>query len=173
MPTLKLTNLATYRAYFQGIATSHEDIDGFKWGSKNVIINDSRSDLAARFLWASPYDNARYGDKASDNVMKYKVARVAYMITPDSEKFEDEDEGFDFCEDVIEQIMAKVLKDKAGQMVMVDEEEEWQMIATDISSWKTGPVTKKIGSTKYIGWELEITFMDNTNLAYDASKWNS
>jgi hypothetical protein len=173
MPKLKLTNLASYKAYFADIATKHLDIDGFKWGNKDVIRNDNRSDLAAKFLWAMPYDNAKYGDKSSDNVHKTKTARVAYMIIPESEKFSDEDAAFDFCEGVIEQILAKMLVDKRGAMVAAGDPpvSEWNMIVTDINSWSSGPVEHKLGSTRYIGWELKISFSDNTNLAYDATKW--
>lgn len=167
MPNLRLTNLASYKAYFQAIASSHVDIDGFKWGNKDVIKNDSRSDLVARFLWATPYENARYTDKSSDNVNKIKVARVAYMIVPESELYADEDLAFDACEAVIEQIIAKIMKDKAGQ----DVAGVWTMLATDPSSWTTGPVEKKLGSTKFIGWEMRINFIDNTSLEYDPSKW--
>ena len=169
MPNLRLTNLASYRNYFATIAEKHKAIEGFKWGGKDVILNDNRSDLAKRFLWAMPYENARYGDRGSDNVVKTKQARVAYMIVPESELFADEDAAFDFCEEVIEQILSKILVDKAGAEV----DGVWTMIATTIESWSTGPVHKKIGSTEYIGWELELNFIDNTSLAYDASKWNS
>lgn len=167
MPNLKLTNLASYRAYFAAIAASHVDIDGYKWGDKDVIKNDNRSDMPARMLWATPYDSAKYGDKSSDNVVKTKVARVAYLILSASELFADEDEAFDKCEAVMEQVLAKLYKDKTGY----DVSGEWNMIATNINAWTGGPVEMKIGSTEYIGWEIEIPFMDNTNLEYDPLKW--
>lgn len=169
MPNIKLTNLAAYKAYFADIATKHKEVDGFKWGDKDVIKNDSRSDMDKRILWASPYNSARYGDKMSDNIHKTKTARVAYFKTSASEKFADIDTTFDECEAVIEQILAKILLDKRGY----DVAGVWNMIITDINSWKSGPVDMMIGSTQYYGWELEINFMDNTNLAYDATKWNS
>lgn len=174
MPKLRLTNLASYRSYFQDIATKHKEIDGFKWGDKDVIRNDNRSDLPSRFLWAAPYDNTKYGDKLSDNVHKIKTARVAYMIVPASELFAHEDEAFDACEAVIEQILAKIMVDKRGAHVTSGDPPvtAWTMLATDINSWTSGPVQKTIASTRYIGWELQINFIDNTNLAYDASKWN-
>lgn len=168
MPSIKLTNLASYRAYWQAIATAHKEVDGFKYGDKDVIRNDNLSDMPARVLWAMPYDKSRYGDKGSDNVHKRKVARVAYLKLADSEKFADEDKVFDECEAVMEQIMAKLYQDKRGY----DVAGEWTMVVTDINTWSGGPVQMKIGSTNYYGWELELTFMDNTNLAYDASKWN-
>lgn len=173
MPNIKLTNLSAYKAYFAAIAESHVDILGFKWGNKDVIRNDNKSDMPEKLLWAYPYDRAKYGDKNSDNVHKTKTARVAYLVLPASEKFSDEDAAFEACEAVIEQILAKLLKDKRGANVTDEETEEteWVMIVTDISSWSSGPVEHMFGSTKYIGWELKIDFMDNTNLAYDNSKW--
>jgi len=168
MPNLKLTTLATYRAYFETIAEDHIAIDGYKWGDKDVIRNDSRSDMPPRLLWAMPYERATYEDNGSDNICKIKVARVAYMVVPESELFADEDAAFDACEAVIEEILARILVDKHGAEV----DGEWTMIATRVQNWSTGPVEYKIGSTKYIGWEMNLTFIDNTNLAYDASKWN-
>jgi hypothetical protein len=164
---IKLTNLASYKAYFAAIAASHVDIDGFKWGDKDVIRNDNRSDMPERVLWATPYDRARYGDKLSDNVHKTKVARVAYLVVPNSELFADEDSAFDFCEATIEQILAKIQQDKRGS----DVAGVWEMIITDMNSWSTGPVEMKIGSTRYVGWEMQINFMDPTNLLYNALKW--
>jgi hypothetical protein len=168
MANLKLTNLAAYRAYFEAIAEAHIDVDGFKYGDKDVVTSNNRSDMPARVLWCAPYQGATYLDKGdSDNVVKLKTARVAYLVTPTSELFADEDAAFDLCEATVEQILAKLLKDKAGAMV----DGQWEMIATQLNSWKGAPVEMTIGSTKYIGWELSLVFLDNTALAYDAEKW--
>ncbi|HTF21007.1 MAG TPA: hypothetical protein VK658_23190 [Chryseolinea sp.] len=164
--TIRLTNLAAYRDYFSAIATSHVDIAGFKWGEKEVVMNDNRH-ATPNFLWAMPYDRVRYTDRSSDNVHKIKTARVAYMCVAASDKFEDEDAAFEASELIIEEILAKILVDKRGAEVAGD----WQMIITDIASWSTGPIEKAIGSTKYIGWELSINFQDPTSLLYNASKW--
>jgi hypothetical protein len=45
------------------------------------------------------------------------------------------------------------------------------LLATNVNTWSGGPVEKKIGSTHYIGWEMQVTFMDNTGLVYDEDKW--
>jgi hypothetical protein len=170
---IKLTNLASYRTYFQAIAASHVAIDGYKWGDKDVVRNDARSGMPARLLWAIPYESARYGDKMSDNVHKTKQARIAYLITPTSKKFDDIEAAYDECEGVIEQIVAKILKDKAGSLTTIGDppEEVWSLLVTNVSSWTTKPVQMIFGSTEYIGCELRIDFQDNTNLAYDATKW--
>lgn len=167
MPQLRLTNLTSYREYFEAIATSHVAIQGFKWGDKDVIRNDNRSDMPATVLWATPYDSAQYEAQHGDNTVKRKKARVAYLVVPESGLFTDEDSAFDESEAVIEDIMARILRDKAGSEV----NGEWTMLATRIGSWRSGPVEMKVGSTRYVGWELEIDFLDNTNLEYDPSKW--
>jgi hypothetical protein len=174
MANLKLTNLATYKAYFEGIAALHKEIDAFKWGDAEVIKNDNRSDMPARVLWAVPYEQARYGDKLTDNVVKTKQARVSYLTVPVSNAFTDQLAAFDETEAVIEQIVAKIYLDKAGQLVTTGDppEQVWSLIVTDIGSWTTSPVEMTIGSTKYIGCELRMNFGDNANLEYDAAKWN-
>lgn len=167
MPRLKLNNLASFKAYFESIALSHVDIGSWKWGNVDVLRNDNRSELPSRFLWGQYYDNVRYTAVHNDNKLKIKQVRVAFMKVRESEKFSDEDADFEFCEAVIEQIIAKLDIDKQGKLV----DGEWEMIVANIASITTGPVEKTIGSTRYIGWELRIDISENTNLAYDASKW--
>lgn len=171
MANLLLTTLKKYREYFQAIATGpnhHIDIDGYKWGDADVIKNDNRSDMPARILWAVPYEQSRYGDSFSDNIVKTKGARVAYMKTAASEAFADIETCVDECEAVMEQILAKMLGDKRGY----DVAGVWTMIAFDVSGITGKPIETEFGATKYYGFELYIPFIDNTNLAYDASKWN-
>lgn len=169
MPNVKLSNLASFKAYFAAIALAHKEIAGFKWGDADVIRNDTRSGMPATFLWAQRYDNVRYTAVHNDNKQKIKQARIAFMKVRESEKFTDEDADFEFCEGVVEDIITKLDVDKRGALV----EGAWEMIVANISSITTGPVEKLIGSTRYIGWELRIDILDNTNLAYDADKWNS
>jgi len=165
---LKLTNLISYRAYFQNVALKHKLINGFKWGDMDVVRNDNRSDMPASFLWAQPYERVPYGDPDSDNITKRKTAQVAYLKVRTSETFSDIDADYDAAEAIVEQIMAKILKDKRGGMVAAD----YSLIATSISTWSTAPVHYLFGSTEYIGWELRIDFKDNANLQYDETKWD-
>lgn len=167
MPNLKLTKLASFKAYFEAIALSHVDIGAFKWGSVDRVRTDNRSALPPAFLWGQYYNNVRYTASHNDNKQKIKRARVAFMKVRESDKFADEDADFEFCEAVVEQIIAKMDLDKRGKLV----NGEWEMIVANIASITTGPVEKTIGSTHYIGWELSIDILENTNLAYDASKW--
>lgn len=167
MPNLKLTNLASIKTYFAALAISHVDIDGFKYGSLEVIQNDNRSDLLDKTLWVGWYEDVKFRDAFSDNVTRVKPISVVYMRRPGSEKFADEDAILEACEAVIDQIIAKMAKDKRGGMVGAN----YEMVAMNIASIKTGPVQKNIGSTKWIGWEMKIEFLDNSNMEYDAAKW--
>jgi len=168
MPTLKLTNLAAYKQYWSDIATKHKLVDKFYYGDKDIVENESRSNGVSRFLWATPYDSAQYTDVFSDNVQKKKKAKVAYFKKTPSNKFADIDTTYQDCEAVIEDIISKIIQDKRGQ----DVSGTWTMVAVNISAFKTQPVEEIIGSSHFIGCELEMEFGDNTNLAYDATKWN-
>lgn len=167
MPSLKLTNLASVKAYWQTIASAHKLIEGYKWGAMDVVKNDSRSDLAKTFLWAQPYENFRYAGNG-DTAIKHKPISIAVFTVPASKLFADIDAAYDYAEAIIEDIVSKLLIDKKGAM----NGGNWEMIATEISTWKGKPVEHMIGSTLYIGCELTIEYMDNKNFGYDASKWN-
>jgi hypothetical protein len=169
MPSLKLTNLQSFKAYFNAIADAHVSIDGFKWGEKKVIQSGNRSDITKSYLWAQRYNKVRYTDNGSDNAMKKKVARLSYMKVRESERFADEDDDFQFCESVIDDIIAKIMMDKRGSMIGDD----WVMIVANIPSINTYPIQDLIGGTVYIGWALELEILDNTNLVYDQTKWIS
>lgn len=169
MPSLRLTNLASFRAYFQALADSHTDITGFRWGNMDVVKNDNRSDLPDNFLWAQPYETVKYLDKHSDNVMKRKVARIAFMKVRESERFADEEADYELCEEIIDDIVTRIMRDKRGELVG----NEWQMLLADLNTAKGSPVQVTIGSTRYIGWDLEIEIHDNKNLLYNPAKWNN
>lgn len=168
MANLRLTNLASYRAYFLDIATKHIDIAGFQWGDEKVVQTNNRSNITGNFLWAKPYDKAQYVDKGSDNVHKRKVALVIYLEVRTKTGFASVEAQYDHCEAMIEGIVARIHVDKRGK----DVGGQWQMIATDINSFSARPVEHLIGSTPYVGFELEMTFSDNAHLEYDKEKWS-
>jgi hypothetical protein len=167
MATLKLTNLLSYKNYFAAIATQHVSILGFKWGDEAVISNDNRSNATKNYLWAMPYDDAKYSGPSVDNTFKNKLARVSYLEVRNSAKFSDIDAQFVHCEEIIEDVISRILRDKTGRMVGSD----WEMIATSINSFKTSPVQHQEGSTMWLGYDLEMMYQDNTNLQFDPTKW--
>jgi hypothetical protein len=164
---IRLTNMASYKAYFKDIATKHVDIAGYQWGDETVIKTNNRSNITGNFLWARPYEKAQYGDKGSDNVHKRKVALVSYFEARNKTLFSSVEAQVDHCEAIIEEIVARIILDKQGK----DVAGVWQMIVTDINSFSTRPVEYEASSTPYIGCELELTFSDNANLEYNKEKW--
>jgi hypothetical protein len=167
MPNLKLTNLLSYKEYFAGIAAQHVAIEGYKWGDDVVIKNDNRSNTGRNMLWTVPYEQADYEDNFSDNVHKRKQARVSYLEVRNKELFASIDEQYNQCETIIEEIIARILRDKAGYQ----QGNDWVMIATEIKSFKTIPVEMTLGSTPYIGYELQMDFMDNSNFQFNTQRW--
>jgi len=167
MPNLRLTNLLSYKQYFADIANQHVDILQYKWGSDVVAKNDVRSAAAKNMLWAVPYDQADYDDNFSDNINKRKTAKVSYLEVRNSEKFADIDEQFEHCEMIIEEIIARILRDKSGYQ----QGAEWWMIATEVKGFKTTPVEVTLGSTPWIGYELQMPINDNTNIAFNPQRW--
>lgn len=169
MPNLYITKLSTYRAYAQALATESIDIDDFIWGDEEVAQTRNRSSVASKFLWALPYEEVSYADSGpSDNIIKRKQARMSYLQARNSELFGDEDAQLDACEDVAEQIIARILRDKRGQEIAG----VWTLLATRIESFKLRPVEVMLGSTKYIGFEISFEVLDNANTAYNAAKWS-
>jgi hypothetical protein len=174
MPTLKLTDLASCKTYFANIATLHKEVDVFKWGDLELVQKNNRSGMksetGSRVLWAKPYDGADYQDAGSDNAVKNKLFELRYMLpcrdtAPQSEK----EAAATATEAVIEQIVARMLRDKRGGMVG----DKWTMVAFRVAGMKTENFEITVGSTHYIGCELQLTFQDNTHLAYDETKWNA
>jgi hypothetical protein len=169
MPVVNLTNLASCKAYFTVIATLHKEIDEFKWGDKDLLKKNNRSNMAPRVLWGKPYDGGDYQGDGTDNIIKNKVLELRYMKVAASQAQDDLETAASECEAVIEQIVAKMFLDKRGRST---ESGGWEMVVFKFNGMKTENFEITIGSTRYVGCELRITFQDNTGLQYDASKWN-
>jgi hypothetical protein len=167
MATLKLTDLATCKSYFSNIASLHKQIDTFRWGEKDLIQKNNRSNLGARILWVKPYDGADYQGDGTDNIIKNKVLELRYML-PIQNNQEAREAAATDTEAVIEQILAKMFRDKRGEIIAG----AWTAIVFRVSAIKTDLFEITIASTLYAGCELQITFQDNTHLAYDETKWN-
>jgi len=169
MPQLKLTNLASYKQYWQDIATKHKLLNGASYyGDKDVVSNELRSNAKTLFLWITPYPGTKYGDQLSDNIVKKKTATVAVMKKVDDNKFATVENTFQYCEAIVEDIVSKLIKDNAGE----DVSGVWTMISINTNTIQSQPVEQIFGSLHYIGCELSVEFNDNTALQYDASKWN-
>lgn len=169
MPQLRIVDLSTYKAYSQELAIGHRDIAGFKWGDKEVIQTGARSDAAGSFLWAIPYEDSSVSGDV-DHAMKQREVRLAYLQPRASERFADEDAQYEFCEAVIEQLIARLLRDKRGYN---NAQGEWVTLSLSVQSIRTAPIEHTLGATRFLGYELRLQVMDNANLVYDATKWDS
>lgn len=170
MPTLNIHNLATLKDYFKTIAEEHKEIDGYRWGELKVIQVANRTDIVPSFLWAQPPEGTRYINNDSDNINKAKTVKVAYLKAVISKKFSEVDAHDEATELVIEDIVSRIYKDKQGSL---GQDGNWTMIIANMASIRTAPAEHTIGSTQYRGHELVIELMDNTNLSYNVSRWNT
>lgn len=162
---LQLTNLPAFKAYFEAIAigpTHHVDIDGFKFGDRDVAIRNAKSGMEPRVLWLEWYKPFNIEDELADNILRRKRARLAYMKTATSELESDEATAYDECEKVMEQILAKMLADKREVKIV-----------TTLSSYQLGPFETELGATKYIGCAMDFEFKDNSPLVVDPTKWTT
>ena len=165
---LKLTDLLSYKTYAQALATSHKQINGFKWGDADIVRNDVRSDMDTNFLWAAPYEEVTYDATDGDHVLKVKESVMVYLEPRNSELFADIDAQYQACETRAEEILARIERDRRG----VQQGNDWVEIITRITSPRLRPVEHLIGSTVYVGFEILLQFMDNSGMIYDPNLWN-
>ena len=160
--SLQLNTYLGYRAYFENIAQQHVEIQGFRYGDDKVIKTFNRSGLAKVFLHCLPYESARYTGPNIDQQYRRKRARFAILKTRVSDKFEDENADFIFCESIALDIAARMIyRDKPNLNVILD-----------INSLEHKPVEDTLGATKYYGIQTEVDVMDNPRMFLDVTKWN-
>ena len=160
---LQLTTIQSIEAYFTALATGvngHKEIDGIKFGEGDVLKEANRTGLEGRFIHVSEYDRAQ-ATGTSDNLHVTKEIKIGYYKKPVDGTWANQQLGKQQCENVIKQIIAKLITDKQAGVINTRIENY---------SWELGMY--EIGSTQYCGCELTITFMDNTGFSYDATKWN-
>ncbi len=102
---IQLTNILSLQTYFTALATGanhHKEIDGIKFGDNEVIQNDNRSDMQARILWVSEYENFT-AQGTQDNLHTRKPFKMVYLKVPTSNLFGDRQTAKDECEAVMRQ----------------------------------------------------------------------
>lgn len=159
---LSISGYLGYREYFKNLAENHVAIEGFKYGSEDVVKNDSRSKLAKVFMHCLPYEKARYSGPNVDQQYRRKQVRYAIMRVRSGATFAHENDDFIFCEDIALQIQARIIYyDKQLLNVIIDQNTTEMM-----------PVSDTIGSTQYYGIEVHFDVMDNPGMMLDRNKWN-
>lgn len=159
---IQLTNILSLQTYFTALATGanhHKEIDGIKFGDNEVLMAANRSDMEARVLWVSEYENWT-AQGTQDNLHTRKPFKMVYMKVPASDLFADKQTAKDQCEAVMRQIIAKIIVDKQAGLVL-----------TKLDSIKAEVGEYMVGSTNYCGCEVSLEILDNTGFQYDATKW--
>lgn len=155
----QLATFTEYYNYFSGIATSHVDINGFKFGEKEVMQCGARSDLTLPILWAESYDPVRILDNKSDNHTG-QLSCVIYILDNKPEAWADQRTKYEAMEVIAKQILAKILKDFNDGALQAD-----------LNGYRYGWVEPVFGSTPAIGVRMDLSFLRPERLVYNAAKW--
>lgn len=154
-----LTDFASYQAYFEALATSHVDIDGFLFGDAEVAMNDGRV-WKGKKLWLEPWQPVTITDQLSDNYLQQKKGSLWVGGSPQSKLFQARLDFFAECEVIVKSIIAKLLKDRTEELLI-----------TRLTSYSFGMGEFTFSATNMIGCRLDFIFTDPSGFAYDADKW--
>ncbi|MCZ8353964.1 MAG: hypothetical protein O9340_04465 [Cyclobacteriaceae bacterium] len=159
---LSLSKYSGYKQYWQETATQHVDVDGFRYGNKDVLTVNQKAEKTEVFLHALPYERARYKGANVDQQYRVKKARFTIYKKALTKNSFEEEELLDFCEQVCLEIMGKIIyRDKALMQLIID-----------VNSIEMKPVEDVINATKYIGIMCEFDVMDNPSMEFKAVKFN-
>lgn len=157
---LQLNNKESYISYFQSIADSHTEINDFHFGEVDIIQNNLKSDVIYPVLWLEPYAEIRVRDAKSDNFLGVRACSLTILGKPESESFEDIDSFEAFCENVIIDILSKLLRDFNNNDVL-----------TDINGYIISRIRPTF-SDHLFGAHLEFNYVSPLKLIYNSDKWN-
>lgn len=155
----ELHDFQSYQDYFNEIADSHNEIAGFIFGDLDIVNNESRA-WKDKKLWLEPYPPVTIIDSLSDNFLHNKQGSLWVGGAPPSGKFSDIYAWFKSCENIIKDIIAKILQDRYQEKLI-----------TRLSSFKYGMGEYTVGATRMVGCRLDFTFTDPTGLEYNEDKW--
>jgi hypothetical protein len=155
----QLGTFQEYYDYWQSVATSHVDITGFKFGDREVINCAARSNMSACELWCENYDPVSMIDNFSDNHTGQLQGSLVIM-KPDPEKFSDQRTVVGECEQIVKDILGKILKEFNEATLMAE-----------LRRYKYGEAEIHTGATKMRGVRLDFVFLRPERLVYTAAKW--
>lgn len=157
---MDLTTLREAKDYFSRIADEHVDINGYHYGDMSVLQQAVRSVLKLPVLWQEPYLPVIVEDNLSDNHTGVVTQTVAIYTKPDSDKHESLEEAYELCEQIVKDIIGRMLRDHTQGN-----------IKHRPGSFKYGQSEDLVGSTRLIGCRLDITYLRPERLIYDENKW--
>jgi hypothetical protein len=157
-----LTDFQSYQDYFKDIATKHVALgaNAFLFGDGDVAINEGKV-WKGKKLWLEPYQPVTIADQMSDNYLQQKVGSLWVGGAPVSNKFSERHSFFSECENIVKDIIAKMLKDRGEELLI-----------TRLTSYKFGMGELNFSATELIGCRFDFTFTDPSGFEYDDAKWN-
>jgi hypothetical protein len=154
-----LTDFQSYQDYFEAIATSHIAMDGFMFGDEDIAINKGRV-WKGKQLWLEPWQPVKINDQKSDNYLKEKKGSLWVGGAPPSAKFQDRLDYFRACEIIVEDIIAKMLKDRTEELLI-----------TQLTTYTYGMGEFTFSSTPMMGCRFDFIYQDPSGFPYDETKW--
>jgi hypothetical protein len=156
-----LTDFLAYKAYWQKIAKEHKLIGEANYIHGELEVGQSEaSDWKGKKLWAWPAARGR-GNDPGDNLSLTREGSIWVGGVSDSEKYADEDTFYASCELIMKQILSKINKDQADQL-----------LATQFNSHVVQRSDMDLSGTRFIGCELVFTYMDFDGFEYNEDHWN-
>jgi hypothetical protein len=163
---IDFTDESTFRAYFEGLASGHVDINEFIYGDEQAAQN-ARSGSAGPFiLWLDYYPPIQ-GRGEHDNYVGEVIANFTIM-SPSSTRNstpEEKQNIYNACEAIVRQVIAKVLKDYRESITSY---------GNHVERFKLGQLDDIThGSTTYVGCGCELVFVVPQDFDYDETKWTN
>lgn len=153
-----LTDIASYKSYWENLASDHKLITSFTYGDQDVQ-NAEAITWEGTKLWLWPYGPVRVVDNLGDNYMQQKEGSV-FVGGPEPEAYEDQDTRFNQCETIVKQLISRMLRDRAAG-TLITRVNNWTFERSEIDL-----------STKMIGYQLRFFFDDPTGFEYNENDWN-
>jgi hypothetical protein len=154
-----LTDFQSYQDYFEAIANSHIDIEGFMFGDEDIAINKGRA-WKGKQLWLEPWQPVKIVDQLSDNYLQEKTGTLWLGGSPPSAKFQDRLDYYGACEAIVKDIIARMLKDRNEELLI-----------TRITTYRYGMGEFTFSSTPMVGCRFDFTFHDPSGFEYNENKW--
>ncbi len=153
-----ITDPATYKTYFETIATEHVDIDGFIYGDDDVQKNEIRTWDGIK-LWLEDPSRIKPIGPNIDNLLKEKRCSLWVGGSPPSASFEDIQTFYNQCQTIIEDIISRVLRDRQNQDLV-----------TEVTSYEYGRADYNL-STQMVGCRWDFSYHDPSGYPFNEDKW--
>lgn len=153
-----IRNYNDYKTYFEGLATSHVDIQSFVYNEDENLANQLRSGDQGKppIMWLEAYE-LRVNDELSDNYIGNATGALAII-----QKISDDmpaDQAERQCEEIVTQLMSKMQLDHQNGE-----------ITAQFNAFSYATIDP-VFADRLRGVRLQFNFFIPLNLAYDEDKW--